>query len=141
MPFLGDLAGLSAEEVKEHIRVNYGGSRYNEKQEVVVDLDDMVVLIAYESVGNYDCDSFFLIQDQEGNFYEVNGSHCSCYGFEGQWFPEETSIAAIHHRVNNGSLFYPGFNRDDGDSHDVAREFINRLYATEQIETYILRSE
>lgn len=32
--------------------------------------------------------------------YEVNGSHCSCYGLEGQWEPEETIVAALLDRPN-----------------------------------------
>lgn len=28
-----------------------------------------------------------------GKLYEVNGSHCSCYGLEGQWEPEEVVLA------------------------------------------------
>lgn len=38
--------------------------------------------------------------------YEVNGSHCSCYGLEGQWEPEQTSAEALLHRIEKGSLGY-----------------------------------
>ena len=36
--------------------------------------------------------------------WEVNGAHCSCYGLEGQWEPEETTVEALRYRVNNGTL-------------------------------------
>lgn len=38
--------------------------------------------------------------------YEVNGSHCSCYGLEGQWDPEVTTVEALRHRVEKGTLGY-----------------------------------
>lgn len=36
--------------------------------------------------------------------YEVNGSHCSCYGLEDQWTPEETTVEALRHRIEKGTL-------------------------------------
>jgi hypothetical protein len=36
-----------------------------------------------------------VVFEKEGVLYEVNGSHCSCYGLEGQWEPEVTSWEAI----------------------------------------------
>lgn len=33
-----------------------------------------------------------------GRLYECHGAHCSCYGLEGQWEPEETSIEALQIR-------------------------------------------
>jgi uncharacterized protein (DUF1330 family) len=32
---------------------------------------------------------------QNGTLYEVHGSHCSCYGLEGQWEPEVCVVAAL----------------------------------------------
>lgn len=37
---------------------------------------------------------------KDGVLYEVNGSHCSCNGLEGQWEPEETSVIALLSRPN-----------------------------------------
>jgi hypothetical protein len=37
----------------------------------------------------------FVLYEQDGKLFEVNGSHCSCHGLEGQWDPEETSIGAL----------------------------------------------
>jgi len=55
---------------------------------------DSAILYAdytYESYSG----SAFVLYEQDGKLYEVNGSHCSCYGLEGQWEPEETTWAAI----------------------------------------------
>jgi hypothetical protein len=38
----------------------------------------------------------------DGKLYWAGGSHCSCYGFEGQWDPDETSIKAVRHISENG---------------------------------------
>lgn len=37
---------------------------------------------------------------KNGQLYEVNGSHCSCYGLEDQWKPEETLLEALIFRPN-----------------------------------------
>lgn len=43
-----------------------------------------------------------VIFKKDGKLYEVNGAHCSCYGLEGQWKPEETSWAALKMRKLDG---------------------------------------
>lgn len=54
--------------------------------------------------------------------YEVNGSHCSCYGLEGQWEEEETTVEALAYRLTNGT-----FGKDDwsgNEFHDELCEFL-----------------
>jgi len=62
------------------------------------------VLVAW-----YDCEDYegsaFVLFSQNGKLYEVHGGHCSCYGLEGQWGPEETSATAILHRMKKGHEF------------------------------------
>lgn len=41
-----------------------------------------------------------VIFEKDGKLFEVNGSHCSCYGLEGQWEPEETTWQAIAMRTD-----------------------------------------
>ena len=84
---LGDLSGRTVEEVEANIvncwehPAGFGG---------------LQLLIAYEGYSDYEGDAFYLMKDvQTGEFYEVNGGHCSCYGFEGQWEPESTTAEAI----------------------------------------------
>ncbi len=55
----------------------------------------------------YDCDydgEALVVYRQKRKLYEVNASHCSCYGLEGQWDPEETSVEALRHRIDKGTL-------------------------------------
>lgn len=59
--------------------------------------DDAEILLAYYGYGSY-CGASFVIYRQNGNLYEVNGSHCSCNGLEGQWEPEETTVTALRMR-------------------------------------------
>lgn len=89
--FLEDLKGMSHADLIEHIMSDY--------ETTPEDLKGIEFLIAYESTGSYGCDSssFFLFK-RNGKLYEVNGSHCSCYGFEGQWEPEETTLEALKQR-------------------------------------------
>jgi hypothetical protein len=61
------------------------------------------ILFAWYEYESYTGTAFVLFE-KDGNLYEVNGSHCSCYGLEGQWEPEETTKEAIRYRINNGEL-------------------------------------
>lgn len=67
-------------------------------------------LLAFYGVtgGQYDFSAFVLFK-RDGKLWEVNGSHCSCYGLENQWEPEETSVAALRHRVEHGTLGHGDF--------------------------------
>ncbi len=59
-------------------------------------LDDAQVFFAtygYQGQG-YCCDAV-VVFEKGGKLWEVHGSHCSCYGLEGQWEPEETTWEAI----------------------------------------------
>jgi hypothetical protein len=60
-------------------------------------LDGAEVLLAWYGYGSYCGDSFVLFK-KDGKLFEANGSHCSCYGLEGQWHPEETSVEALEKR-------------------------------------------
>lgn len=59
---------------------------------------------------------------EDGKLYEVNAGHCSCYGLENQWTPEETNIEALKHRLINGSM-----GRDNYSGNEYANELINFL--------------
>lgn len=61
------------------------------------------VLLAIYSYGCYDGTAFVLFE-RDGKLYEVDGGHCSCYGLEQQWKPEETTVESLRHRLNNGQL-------------------------------------
>ena len=84
---LGYLHGYSESDIKDHIVSSYEATRE--------EVDKYEILIAFEEVGPWGCDSssFFLLQDKKTkNLFEVHASHCSCYGFEGQFKPEPTTV-------------------------------------------------
>ena len=66
-------------------------------------LDSVNILLAWYGGGDYDGAAFVLFE-RDGTLYEANGSHCSCYGLEDQWEPEETLVEALVHRIENGHL-------------------------------------
>ncbi len=61
-------------------------------------LDGVEILFAAYTYENYNGDAFVIFR-KDDKLYEVNAGHCSCYGLEDQWEPEETTIKAIKHRV------------------------------------------
>jgi hypothetical protein len=75
---------------------------------------------------SYECyeGSAMVIFRKDGKLYEVNGGHCSCYGLEGQWEPEETTAESLSFRMAEGNLaHYCG-------GADEMRELIAKLVAT-----------
>jgi len=67
---------------------------FGEKPDV---LDKCKVLVAYYDSYAYEGYAFVLYKKGK-KLYEVNGSHCSCYGLENQWQPEETSKESLMQR-------------------------------------------
>lgn len=49
--------------------------------------------------GSYEGDAF-VVFIRDGKLFEVNASHCSCYGLDGTWEPEETTLSALLARPN-----------------------------------------
>lgn len=61
------------------------------------------VLFAYYSYENYSGYAWVLFE-KNGKLYETSGSHCSCYGLEGQWSEEEVDLDELEHRLNEGEF-------------------------------------
>jgi hypothetical protein len=118
--YVEDLKDLNEDDIKGHIATDYEYDR-NE-------LDKYKFIIAYESVGSWGCDSssFFLFKEKKsGTLFEVHGSHCSCYGFEGQFEPEETSLVALKDRAEKGSVFScGGYDNNPTDNEQQIKEFV-----------------
>ncbi len=57
-------------------------------------LDGAEVLFAAYEGGSYEGDAL-VIYRKDGKLYEVGGGHCSCYGLEGQWSPDEIVPAQL----------------------------------------------
>jgi len=70
-------------------------------------LDGATILLASYSDESYSGDAYVLLE-RDGVLYEVHGSHCSCYGLEDQWEPEQTSPAALRSRLEKGDLYLYG---------------------------------
>jgi hypothetical protein len=66
------------------------------------------------------------LRDKEtGKLYENHGSHCSCYGFEDQWAPEETSIEYLQ-----SDKFYfscGGYDNSEEFNKNAVMEYIKSL--------------
>jgi len=83
--YLEDLDGMTEEEIINHIITEYEAAKE--------DVNKYDILIASEEREMCEGSSWFLLRDKEtGNLYENHGSHCSYYGFEEQWEPEETTL-------------------------------------------------
>lgn len=93
--FLNNWSDLEA--MKDDFWPGYDG------QKLTSELDGATVLLASYGTPSYEGYAFVLFE-RDGKLYEVNGSHCSCYGLEGQWEPEETTIEALRHRMDKGEL-------------------------------------
>jgi hypothetical protein len=63
-------------------------------------LDGAIVHLAWYGYGDYSGKSLVVLE-RDGKLYEVNASHCSCYGLEEQWYEEETSWEALEMRNFN----------------------------------------
>lgn len=83
--FLGEFESLTQEEAKSKIVSDF------EIQET--ELKRFKIMIAYQDYADYEGQSFILLKDKEtGELFENHGSHCSCYGFEGQFDPKKTEM-------------------------------------------------
>lgn len=58
------------------------------------DLAGAEILLADYTYEDNSGDAFVLFR-RDGKLYEVHGAHCSCFGLEGQWEPEETTVEAL----------------------------------------------
>lgn len=74
------------------------------------------ILFAYYEYENYSGHAYVLFE-QNGKLFEVTGSHCSCYGLEGQWEPSEVTTDAVRHTLDTGSNYYLDNN---GEAHKAA---------------------
>lgn len=78
------------------------------KEEVLrnfeIDHIDGEIIIASYGAYSFEGYAFVLFRGNDGKYYEVNGSHCSCYGLEGQWEPEEVNLDELWHRVTVGTF-------------------------------------
>jgi len=75
---------------------NYGGNSST-------DLDGAHVIHADYTYEDYSGSSYVLYY-KDGKYYEVHGSHCSCFGLEDQWEPEEVTIVELMAMADRGTV-------------------------------------
>ncbi|MGN6347058.1 MAG: hypothetical protein ACTHME_05085 [Candidatus Nitrosocosmicus sp.] len=66
-----------------------------------------VIFAIYDSDGSngYEADSIVIYRNGE-KYFIVEGGHCSCYGLEGQWQPEEYTKHELKEVIKRKN-FYP----------------------------------
>lgn len=66
---------------------------FGEKDNQEFPTEDELLIASYETP---DYEGYaFVLYTRDGKLYEVNASHCSCFGLEDGWSPEETSWKAL----------------------------------------------
>lgn len=78
-------------------------TNFHLKPEERTALEGANILFASYGGGGYDGSAFVLFE-KEGKLFEVGAGHCSCYGLEGMWDPEETcweEIVAMPDRLKH----------------------------------------
>jgi hypothetical protein len=81
-------------ESKQDIVQQFCGDNYTKAKAIIADLNDAEIIIGFYEVAGYEGNAWVLYE-KSGTLYEVNAQHCSCFGLEGQWEPEETSLAQL----------------------------------------------
>jgi hypothetical protein len=85
----------------------------SERQEKVVkSYDNINILFASYSYENYSGDAYVLFE-KNGKLFEVFGSHCSCYGLEGQFEPDEVSLEELNMRLLNGEFGVDNYSENE----------------------------
>ena len=100
---------------------NYWRKKKAEADEVLAIFEGVNILFASYGNDNYSGDAWVLFE-KDGILYEVHGSHCSCYGLEGQWEPEEVDLRELEHR-----LFYGTFGTDKWSGNEFKQELMTFL--------------
>lgn len=68
------------------------------------------ILFAWYDTPPYEGYAYVLFE-KDGVLYEVQGSHCSCYGLENQWEPYTAELVGMEYIANNGRLYDDNFKR------------------------------
>lgn len=90
--------------------VEYWNERKKEAEKALAKHKDEKILFATYFRESYEGSSWVLFE-KDGKLFEISASHCSCYGLEQQWNPEEVSLKELENRIKNGSFgesYYSG---------------------------------
>jgi len=112
-PYMGSLEGMEQADVIRYI-----------EEEFRMEFDfTPEFIVAYMGGDGYSGQAYFLFA-HEGEVYEVEADHCSCYGFEGQWSPAYVTRAYLENRLANGS-FFPHYSTTEKRWHEKTAEAIH----------------
>lgn len=84
---------------------------------------DYEILVAAYGAGDY-CGAAYVLAAKGDKLFEVEASHCSCFGLEGSWEPREISVAYLLQRLSQGSVL-DGYDLERG--HDTLLEAIRAV--------------
>lgn len=87
---------------REDVVSDYSEYSWSSEEEKRIEINGNILFASYGSA-NYSGDAFVLYE-RDGELFEVGGSHCSCYGLEGQWSPDGVTIEELEHRLVKGQL-------------------------------------
>lgn len=79
--------------------------------------------------------SAFILFTKDDKMWEVHGSHCSCYGLEGQWDPQETSRDLLEARFFGKSDNFPYACETDEE-----KDLLRQAVLSEIVESIFLRN-
>ncbi|KXZ22384.1 hypothetical protein P4T89_12790 [Bacillus nakamurai] len=105
---------------KEEVLSDFDGEQWNYCSDKKVDRDVNILFASYGHA-NYSGNAWVLFE-KDGELYEVNGSHCSCYGLEGQYSPEVVVLSELENRLVNGT-----FGEDDWSDNNFKKELCHFL--------------
>jgi hypothetical protein len=76
-------------------------------REFQTDADELKGAKVYAAMYRYEdySGSAMVLFEKDGKLFSVHGGHCSCYGLEGQWKPEEETWANILHWLDKGTMY------------------------------------
>jgi hypothetical protein len=130
--FLEDLKDYTEEEIKLHLATQYADEHTHEynKPDITMlkELKQYSILIAYESVGSWGCDSasYYLLRHKKTKeLFEIHGSHCSCYGFEGQGKLEPTTTKYL--KSDKFNFYVGGYDSDETANQKAVYEYIKSM--------------
>lgn len=130
MSYTGQTVKLSRKEYYKNAPDYWTESELVDFEEVVSEFDEMLSAEAVPIFAQYETPPYegyaWVIFVEDGKFYEVHGSHCSCNGLEGQFDPEETTAEAIIHRLNRA------IETDESNYYGM-----NRIGALVSVESYV----
>lgn len=89
----------------------------------------------------YDIDgcegSATVVYIDKGKFWLVAGSHCSCYGLEGQWEPEDMPYEALVHLAVKGNYEFSSYEKEFLSTLDFVKESGFENVTAEELEFFL----